>query len=780
MRKKTISLFCLAAMCMQVFVLSFQSKSLSKNHSNNQIIVAVSDELRIDRPNETISLDWKQLISRIPSLKADYFVVKDVNTGKPIVSQTIDNDSDGNVDALIFQTNIERREKAKLFIIEQTQEKMLPAESKTYGRYVPERFDDFAWENDRIAFRMYGKGLESQLVSSGIDVWTKRVRESIINLWYKEGDAYYHKDNGTGIDMYSVKKSRGCGGSGIWDGKTLHTSQNYKDWKVIANGPIRTVFELTYEPWDVNGVSVSEVKRISLDAGQNLNRIESTYKVNGKIADFKVGVGIARHESDWKGEFDSNRLKGWMSRWENSKADGGLGCGVISSPTKIASMFDEQGIEDNANNFPHHYFILNVDSSISATYYTGGGWDKSGDFADKKAWNNYLESFSTRLNSPLKISFLDRLPKEKTGKNTLSTKVADSVIANYPKPTDLNYRGWHYDSGFLLLGIFEAWKKNKNPKHLAYVKNWVDTYLKPDGSLKENIFPVEEHQLDSILPGRLLIALYQETNEEKYKKAAFELTEFLKVQPRCKNGGYWHKSVYPYQMWLDGIYMAGPYSVEFGKAFNQPMWIDDAVEQAILLHKLTHESKSGLLFHGWEENKTIVWADKEKGTSPEFWGRAIGWYAVALVDSLDDLPQNHPKRAELILILQNLMESLAKYQDAKTGLWFQIVDKGDRADNWIETSASSMFIYAMAKGSKKGYLDKKYLSLAEKAYQNLVMNYVFIGADKSIYFTDTVNVGTLNPKVSDGSYESYIYTPKQVNDIKGLGAFVFASIEMEK
>jgi len=781
MGKKIFSLFSLLILLLQGIVVAVKSNQATKESAGNQVVIAVNNNSGIERQRETISLDWKTLTSRLPDLKPDYVLVTDHATGKQIVSQIVDNNGDGAIDELIFQTDFPLREPAKVFTIEVSNEKVPTPESKTYGRYVPERSDDFAWENDRVAFRMYGKNLETSLVSSGIDLWAKRVRYSIINQWFKEGDAYYHKDNGTGLDMYSVKKSRGCGGSGIWDGKTLHVSRNYKSWKVIANGPIRTVFELSYEPWDVNGVAVSEVKRITLDAGQNLSKIESAYKAGGKIPKFEVGVGIARHEPDWQGTFDSSKEKGWMSRWEDSKTNGNLGCGVVAEPNKIVSMFDEQGVTDTATEYPHHYFILSADTNKTTTYYTGGGWDRSGDFADKKSWNAYLDNFSKRLQSPLKISFLREVPKEKSKLKVWSKVVADSFIAKYPESKKFGpYPRWHYDNGFYLSSLLELYKRDKNTKYLQYVKSWVDSFVSEDGTIDCEAIKNKDYELDSLLPGRLLISLYQLTKDEKYKKAAFKLAEELKEQPRTSDGGYWHKKVYANQMWLDGIYMAGTYSVDFANAFNQPQLFDETAKQITLIHSHTHDPKTGLLVHGWDETKSLVWANPQTGASPEFWGRAIGWYMMALVDELDYLPKNHPKRDEIVKILQNLSASLVKYQDTKTGLWYQVIDKGDRADNWHETSATAMFVYALAKGARKGYLSSAYKTNAQKAYQGLLDNHVYLDESDRFYFTGTVIVGTLNIRVSKGDYDYYVSTPRFANDIKGVAAFFWASLEMEK
>lgn len=773
MRKNIISSFCLLAFLIQGLNVSAQD---SRTKVNSQVAVAVTSDVRMSRPNETVSLDWKTLLKHVPFLKPDYVIVRDTQTGKTVPSQTIDYDFDGKPDELIFQTDFAAREASRIFIVEDSKDRIFAPASKTYGRYVPERDDDFAWENDRIAFRMYGEDLEPRLVSSGIDLWLKRTRESIIDLWFKGGDAYYHKDNGTGIDLYSVKNSRGCGGSGIWENEKLHVSRNYRDFRIIANGPVCTVFELFYQPWDVNGAKISETKRITLDAGQNLNKIESFYKVEGNLPTLNIGVGIARHESEFSGTFDANKENGWMSRWETTKTDGSFGCAVVAAPTQITKMFDEQGVTDTANEHPHHFMILSSDANKTVRYYAGGGWDKSGDFKDRKAWNAYLENFAARVNSPLKISFLT-----KTSADNMAVKIADSWLAAYPDPKRFGTNPrWHYDNAYLLLAVLELGKRTNNQKYINYVKGWADAYVSADGAIDNRQIREKEYELDSILPGRILLELYARTKDEKYRKAIFNLVEELKNHPRTKDGGYWHKKVYAGQMWLDGIYMAGPFSVEFARAFNQPEWYQEAAEQIEMIYAKTIDAETGLLYHGWDESKSLIWANRETGVSPEFWGRAIGWYVVALVDELEVLPADHPTREARIKILQDVSAALLNYQDKQTGLWYQIIDKPERPDNWHETSASAMFAYAFAKGAKNGWLDGKYTQAARKAYDGLITNHVYTDRNGRVYFTGTVFIGTLNPKTTTGDYASYINTERQTDDVKGVGSLLFAALELER
>jgi len=259
--------------------------------------------------------------------------------------------------------------------------------------FVPQRYDDFAWENDRIAFRMYGPALQNaagkdQLTSSGIDVWVKSVRYPILEKWYKSGD--YHEDHGEGMDCYGVGATRGCGGTGIWKNDKLYLSENYSNWKIIANGPIRTIFELTFNPWDVAGVKVSEVKRISLDLGSNLNCIESRFKVDDN-QQLQVAIGIVLHDANEDSVYTTG--DGWIGYWEpTGEGKGTTGCGIVI----------DQKVKKKFRRFEKHCgAIVNLPADKKLVYYTGACWDKSGDFAKQDDWVKYLNTFAKNLAHPM-------------------------------------------------------------------------------------------------------------------------------------------------------------------------------------------------------------------------------------------------------------------------------------------------------------------------------------------------------------------------------------------
>ncbi|RPI76238.1 MAG: glycoside hydrolase family 88 protein, partial [Ignavibacteriales bacterium] len=239
------------------------------------------------------------------------------------------------------------------------------------------------------------------------------------------------------------------------------------------------------------------------------------------------------------------------------------------------------------------------------------------------------------------------------------------------------------------------------------------------------------------------------------------------------------KKIYPYQMWLDGLYMAQPFYTRYAAMFNEPEIFDDAAKQFLLIEKYLKDEKTGLYYHGYDESKEQKWADPETGRSPNYWGRAIGWFMMALVDVLDYFPEDHPEREEIINILKNLSSSLLDYRDEETKLWYQIVDAGSREGNYIEASSSSMYTYAFAKGVNKGYLDKKYLNIARESFDSIFKHLVTYNDEGNIFLNNVASVGGLGGKpYRDGSFEYYISEPKRTNDFKGYGPFLLSAIEI--
>lgn len=337
---------------------------------------------------------------------------------------------------------------------------------------------------------------------------------------------------------------------------------------------------------------------------------------------------------------------------------------------------------------------------------------------------------------------------------------------------------WTYEHGLILKGIERVWASTKKKEYLDFIQQNIDHFVADDGSIRT--YALDSYNLDNILPGRALLFLYNTTGNEKYRKAAALLREQLKTHPRTSVGGFWHKKIYPSQMWLDGLFMAEPFYAEYAATFNEDAAFEDIARQFILMESHARDDKTGLLYHGWDESRKQRWADPVTGRSPNFWARAMGWYAMALVETLDYFPRRHRQRAELIAILNRLAKAVAKYQESRSGLWYQVMDRGGEKGNYLESSAACMFVYALAKGVRNGYLPARYMKTAMDGYRGILREFVKTDAAGRLNLSGTVAVAGLggNP-YRDGSYEYYVNEKVVTNDPKGIGAFLFAATEME-
>lgn len=356
---------------------------------------------------------------------------------------------------------------------------------------------------------------------------------------------------------------------------------------------------------------------------------------------------------------------------------------------------------------------------------------------------------------------------------TVMTIWDDSAAIASGKPVK-----WSYERGVYLEGLANIWKRTGRGEYFNYIRNSMDLFVEKDGSIKT--YKLADYNIDNIKTGRSLLFLYESTGDEKYYKAAKLLRQQLKDHPRTKEGGFWHKKIYPYQMWLDGLYMGQPFYTEFANLFNDPEAYDDIANQFIIMENHARDPETGLLYHGWDESKEQQWANKTTGLSPHFWGRAMGWYGMALVDVLEIFPINHPKRKNLVDILNRFAAAVTSVQDPASGLWYQVLDKPNGKGNYVEASASNMFVYALAKGVRLGYLPLRFETFAKKGYQGILTRFMETDANGQVNLKGTVSVAGLGGKpYRDGSYEYYLSEKVVTNDPKGVGAFLLASNEME-
>jgi unsaturated rhamnogalacturonyl hydrolase len=358
---------------------------------------------------------------------------------------------------------------------------------------------------------------------------------------------------------------------------------------------------------------------------------------------------------------------------------------------------------------------------------------------------------------------------------------AGSEMKRFPEAWQLDHGRrlyFGYSQGVGCCAMLKMWKATGEQRYFDYVEKWADALIDSAGNI--HLYQAEMYNIDYINSGKTLFDLYRATGNGKYKLAMDRLVRQMRYHPRTTDGGFWHKLIYQHQMWLDGLYMAAPFLAQYGAEFDQPEWIDEAVKQFRLCHKHTYDEKTGLYHHAWDESRSQKWADPETGHSPNFWGRSIGWWFMALVDALDFIPENHEGRADMIRMIRGLTETLPKYQDGD-GLWYQVIDQAEREGNYPEASVTAQCMYALAKAVNRGYVDPGYRAVAEKAFNGLRSKLIVKNADGTLTLTRCCEVGGLggNP-YRDGSFEYYINEKIRDNDAKATGPFIMGCLELGK
>lgn len=356
-----------------------------------------------------------------------------------------------------------------------------------------------------------------------------------------------------------------------------------------------------------------------------------------------------------------------------------------------------------------------------------------------------------------------------------SVRMADSIIAKNVNLTD----HWGYEYGMTLEGIYAVYKATGDKKYLDFVVKTMDTFIKQDGTI--NGYRLDEYNIDHLNNGKMVLKLWDETKEERYKIAAATLFSQTKTHPRTSEGVFWHKMIYPHQIWCDGLYMGATFMAAYVARFGSEQDWADIVHQFTKSYPHLVDEKTGLLYHAWDESKSMLWCNKETGLSEHFWGRAMGWYVMALADVIDYMPENHAGRAALSEILNKCLTALLKVQDPKAHVWYQILNMPEHKQNYLEASASCMITASLFKAIRIGVLDQSNLEAVKNAYQGLLDEFILETREGLINLNKICYVAGLGGQDRrDGSFAYYMSEPIISNEPKGLGPFLFASIEFEQ
>lgn len=364
---------------------------------------------------------------------------------------------------------------------------------------------------------------------------------------------------------------------------------------------------------------------------------------------------------------------------------------------------------------------------------------------------------------------------------TWAERFAQSQMAHDPKLSmadGVKAPKWDYTQALLAKSVLQTYKQTGKEEYLKYVLEFADYFIPGNGSIET--YKLEDFNIDRVNGGSFLFPLLEIMPEERYREAIELLYKQLCEQPRTSEGGFWHKKIYPYQMWLDGLYMGEPFYARYAVENKKTELLDDVLLQFRTVDQHTYDPKSGLNYHGWDESRKQLWADPETGCSPNFWGRSMGWYLMAMVDVLDVMPKDHPAYNEILGMLQRSAKNILRYQDKKSRMWYQVLDKQDAPGNYLETTCSAIFCYTFIKGANRGFLPASYKKEAQRIFDGIIAKKV-VDDGQWWDLTGCCAVAGLGGKpYRSGSYSYYINEPIRSNDPKGVGPMILAALELAR
>ncbi|HSC68334.1 MAG TPA: DUF4861 family protein [Cellvibrio sp.] len=736
-------------------------------------------------------------------------------------TQTIDSDGDGTLDGLLFTSDFAPAEIksfsvsndpaiAKPALKKQTQAEISIKEGgewkgkeyvggtfKNVDRVTPPpqytdhsywiRYEGPGIESDKVAYRVY---LDWR---NGFDIFGKKTSDVVLQNVGQDGYDSYHLNADWGLDLLKVGKSLGMGGFGFWNGKSvdLVSLVDTRDAIITNNGDIYSGFKINYNGWQVNNQKVDLAAHFSMQAGSRLVNV----KLQASQQLPNLAIGLVKHPGTTLLEGNQN-VSGYawtyVASWGKQSLSGEndhLGMAVIFRRDDRS----KQTTDENS------YVSVMKDKGGELEYYFLAVWEHDLDGIKTEAdFKAYLDREVERLTKTPRVRFESTLsadakknPVDANAALNWAKQLADSELER--KTLNYHYQGWdeyrkrpgkfEYDVvGMQIAALQDIDAISPNPAYRKALETVTGSFIRDDGQIET--FEPDLFSIDLTKPGEMVILLEQRTGQEKYRKAADFLRENLKRHPRTSEGAFWHRSTYPNQLWLDGVYMGMPFLARYAAAYEtgaqQHESFKEAVHEFTIARKHLRDAKTGLYYHAWDESKKADWADKETGRAPQFWSRGMGWYAMALVDVLDFIPESETElRKELTDIIAELAPDILRYQDEATGTWWQITDKPGELGNYRESSASAMFAYFLAKSVNKGYLPDSYRAAAVKSYQGIINEFMTVHKDGKVSMNDQCLVAGLGFG-RDGSYDYYMTERIFSNDPKGNTPFIGASLEIYK
>ena len=733
--------------------------------------------------------------------RAGWLIVR--NDGLALPSQILDSDADGQPDTLAALYSFAPGETAELVV--EANQRLANAAGfprraqadlaiKTGGRWegrkyvggtfqnVPELVKPPQHTDHSFYIRYEGPGLESDKVGyrfyldwrNGYDIFGKRSGDMVLQRVGLDGFESYHHDAPWGMDILKVGDALGIGAPGFWDGHQVIRVSDTRGMqtRIVENGPIVASLNTRYTGW-----RAGEQPRVDLDtvlsmqAGSRLVHVQA--KVEGTLPNLCTGLiklpdtELLRSSTDRTGA-----AWAYLATWgRQSLNDDMLGMAIFFR------IKDLRQVTEDAHN---HVVVLRGNNNFE--YYFAAAWEgEAGGITTRDAFQAWLDQTVEEIERPLR-SFARSGAGEiaKAGPLTAESALrwsewmAESEMERYGLRLAHPEGTWHYTTGLLTEAVHRLGEVSGKGGFTHWGESVIASFITPEGAIHS--YRKDEFNIDQVNSGKMLLRLAATAEDARYRKAAALIYQQLQDHPKTSQGAFWHKKVYPWQVWLDGVYMGGPFYIRYITEHADDAELDAAMHEFLIVEEHLKDPRTGLYYHAWDEKRQQRWADKETGLSPEFWGRGIGWFAMALVDALDYLPEGHPGRADLTRILQDLAEALVKVQDEETGVWWQIVDKPGKTGNYRESSATAMYVYALAKGVRLGYLDaSRFEGPALKGFKGMVDTFVRVDAPGTITLTNGCSVAGYGRM---DSYEYYMTEQVIDNDPKATGPFILAGIEV--
>jgi rhamnogalacturonyl hydrolase YesR len=788
------------------------------------------------REQEPLHFSFYDLGLAIDDEKAKYLIAQE--NGNILPSQLIDTNNDSQPDTILLSTDLAAGKTHHFKIIsdagikltalkKRTQAEISIKEGGQWKNKVYENFTHFInvqkftpppqYTDHSYFIRYEGPGIESEKVGyrvyldwrNGFDIFGKKTNELVLqDIGHKDYEAYHH-DAPWGQDILKVGKTLGAGGFGFWNGKTVDLVSNVKTWDatIVENGSLYSDFNIKYNQWKINGKTFDVSSDVSMHAGSRLahvrlkitgheippigHNLDSRAQLNKDLPN--IAIGIVKHPNT-KLILGNENISG--SAWTYAASWGKQSLSSVDSYLGMAVIFRKGEREKQTDDGNSHVSVMNTNGG-ELDYYFIAAWDQEvNGIKTEQEFKTYLDSEVERLTKAPRINIQSTLtaaaktkPIDSASALAWSKALADSELER--KTLNYHAQGWdeyrkrppkfEYDViGMQINALQKLDAISPDPRYRDALETVTASYIKPDGKI--TAFDADLFSIDLTKPGDMVILLEQRTKEIRYRKAVDLLRENLKRHPRTSEGAFWHRIIYPDQLWLDGVYMGIPFLTQYAATYEtgaqQHESFEEAVHEFVIARKHLRNPETGLYYHAWDESKKTDWADKKTGRASQYWSRGMGWYAMALVDVLDYLPESETKlRNTLIDIVKEMAPDILRYQDAATGTWWQITDRPGEHGNYRESSASAMFTYFLAKAVNKGYLPVSYRDAAVKSYTGLVNEFVSVHPDGKISMNGQCLVAGLGVG-RDGSYDYYMTEPIVSNDPKGNTPFILAGLEI--